>query len=202
MPINKNPKGLGKSVLFFPGSFKPPHVGHLQMVKHAIKKKIQEIWILISNKPRYLSESKNSGFISAEQSKEIWKIYLRALKKELGSLPKINLHICEETSPVITLGKIVPKEVRQGKTVYVMKSVKNIGNKRFNWVEKRFPGEVKIEIVNTYKELGSNVEMSSRHLRYCLEHNDWKCIDKYLPDILSKKQIEKVHSILESSIKK
>ncbi len=58
MPINKNPKGLGKSVLFFPGSFKPPHAGHLQMVKHAVKKKIQEIWILISNKPRYLSDSK------------------------------------------------------------------------------------------------------------------------------------------------
>ena len=205
MPINKNPKGKGKSILFFPGSFKPPHEGHLQMVKHAIEKlHIQEIWILISKKPRSLEHSNSKYAISAEQSKEIWKIYIRALKKEVGRkyFPKINLHICEEASPVITLGKMVPKEVRHGKEVFVMKSVKNLNNKRFNWVEKRFPGEVHIEIVNTYKEFGTNLEMSSTHLRYCLFNKpiNWECIDKYIPKILSKSQIDKVHKILLESL--
>ncbi len=41
----------------FPGSFKPPHKGHLQMVKDAIRKdKLDKVVIIISKYPRYLDD--------------------------------------------------------------------------------------------------------------------------------------------------
>jgi len=42
-------------VAIFPGSFKPPHSGHLKVIETSMKKyKPDKFYIIISNKPRLL----------------------------------------------------------------------------------------------------------------------------------------------------
>ena len=49
-----------KTIAIFPGSFKPPHIGHFQVVKKLLENKnIIHIYIVISSKYRTIDNSIN-----------------------------------------------------------------------------------------------------------------------------------------------
>ena len=63
-----------KKIAFFPGSFKPPHEGHFDIVKKLLKNQ-DKIYIIISSKTRYYPnlEINNNKRISVnkERSEEV-----------------------------------------------------------------------------------------------------------------------------------
>ena len=70
-----------RKITIYIGSFKPPHKGHLYLVKKMLKMTLPEkktdspgyIYIFISKKER------NPCNITGEISKEIWKTYIETL---------------------------------------------------------------------------------------------------------------------------
>ena len=68
----------------FPGSFKPPHKGHVKVLIEIIKKQKDnnyKIIIIISKKSRKL-QNKEKKVITASQSLKIFKIYINELNKK------------------------------------------------------------------------------------------------------------------------
>jgi hypothetical protein len=73
---------------FYPGGFKPPHKGHFAAAKQlAAKPYINQVKVLIGHGLR--------GGITAEQSKAIWDLYLKAEPN-----PKISVEISPDNSPI------------------------------------------------------------------------------------------------------
>jgi len=61
----------GRTIAIVPGAFKPPHLGHLNMVEQ-YSNKVDEVVILVSSAlkgNRVIGEN----FISAQQSKQVWE---------------------------------------------------------------------------------------------------------------------------------
>ena len=71
-------------VAIFPGSFKPPHLGHLQMIEKMLlsKSPFEKIYILISKKPRPLQTSLYD--ISSLPNDDIY-LLLKPFQKKLSS---------------------------------------------------------------------------------------------------------------------
>ena len=62
-----------RGVALVPGKFKPPHAGHLEMVKHYARF-VDEVVVLISPLALKIGEGK---VIDADRSAQVWDIYLR-----------------------------------------------------------------------------------------------------------------------------
>jgi len=65
-----------RTVAVVPGAFKPPHRGHLEMVKH-YSNKADHVYVFISKLPRG-SADKGEAEVDFEQSKAIWNLYVEA----------------------------------------------------------------------------------------------------------------------------
>jgi len=65
-----------RTVAVVPGAFKPPHKGHLEMVKHYADK-ADEVYVFISKLPRG-NEKKGEATVDFEQSRAIWNLYVEA----------------------------------------------------------------------------------------------------------------------------
>ena len=97
---NKETKIKGIKVLFA-GAFKPPHKGHLEVIKNFIqlpfynKKdfKVEKIIVIMGNKPRY---SKDNQEFNLKQSFELFKLFI----KSAGLESIVELRITERDNPV------------------------------------------------------------------------------------------------------
>tara|TARA_R110002020_G_scaffold185624_4_gene383312 strand:- start:2909 stop:5284 length:2376 start_codon:yes stop_codon:yes gene_type:complete len=76
-PINEAFVNKGNSFMFVPGGFKPPHKGHLYLLKTAIKR-------LPGAKPFLVTGETPRDGITLEQAMQVWKLYLQ-------SEPNINI---------------------------------------------------------------------------------------------------------------
>ena len=76
----------------FPGAFKPPHKGHLDVVKH-LASKAKKVIILVSPKPR---QSKAGDVFDLDQALKIWNVYLNAA----GLSNKVSAIMSPDNSPV------------------------------------------------------------------------------------------------------
>ena len=86
-----------KTIALVAGAFKPPHEGHIQMVKKYATK-ADEVVVLISNplkKQRSIKVGGKERNITAKDSKKIWEILLR----DLG-LENVEVKISPKASPV------------------------------------------------------------------------------------------------------
>lgn len=120
---------MSKKITIYAGSFKPPHKGHLHLVKKMLKMTKDTnnpgmVYIFISKKER---EPCNK--ITGEISKEIWKEYISTLpEKDQG---RVKLILSKLTSPTQTAYGFVKRVVKKGDEVYLVKSAKNANNQRF-----------------------------------------------------------------------
>ena len=85
-----------KIVAIVPGSYKPPHKGHLDMIKQ-YSKRADEVYVLISDpkKPRTTSTGK---VITAKMSKKLFDLYLK--KAGLKNYHDISSHTFRKTLEV------------------------------------------------------------------------------------------------------
>ena len=92
-------------IVLFPGSFKPPHLGHLKIVETIMKKyKPDSLYIIISNKPRIIEEPFNkklSEFSPIELEKLAKKYKINPDKKSIDQAIKDN--IIPSISPNLSL---------------------------------------------------------------------------------------------------
>ena len=95
--------------LVFPGSFKPPHVGHFKIIEKYVKDKtIDKIFIFISQKPRliYPPFNKKTYQLSSNELKNTCKVFLKRkncnnTNKEI--VKKIDKAVNKNEIPGITL---------------------------------------------------------------------------------------------------
>lgn len=90
--VNKKTSGKPKKVAIIPGSFKPPHIGHLQLVEQ-YSKMADEVVVIISSPIRNNREIPGVGVISSEQSRKIWEVIG-------GELPNVKYVVSQQASPI------------------------------------------------------------------------------------------------------
>lgn len=125
-----------KKIAFFPGSFKPPHDGHFDIVKKLLKTQ-DKIYIIISSKTRYYPNNsinnhinnKNRISVNKNQSKECWEKWIKKLPKTQQD--KIVLSISNLPSPIMSATGMAERICAIGDKCSFVKSAKNASNKRF-----------------------------------------------------------------------
>ena len=76
VPVVQEGEDTERTVAVVPGAFKPPHKGHLEMVKH-YSAKADDVYVFISKLPRG-SADKGEAEVDFEQSKAIWNLYVES----------------------------------------------------------------------------------------------------------------------------
>jgi cytidyltransferase-like protein len=91
-----------RTVAVVPGAFKPPHRGHLNMVKHYAEM-ADKVVVMVSPLPRKTPSGKEVGF---QVSKAIWDVYLR----DVGLADKVEVIKSPVNSPVSATYQFVANE--------------------------------------------------------------------------------------------
>ena len=92
-----------RTLAIVPGAFKPPHLGHLSMVKQYASE-ADEVIVLISS-PLKASRGIGGNPITAQQSKEIWEMLLAD-----QGLSNVRVEISPEPSPIRATYEYVGEE--------------------------------------------------------------------------------------------
>mgnify|MGYP001187196781 CR=1 FL=1 len=127
------PTGQQKSVAVIGGAFKPPHLGHLQMVYHYLDL-ADTVNIYISNPQSAKSQrSIGNSVITAEMSLALWQILL-------GNVANVSVEISSAPSPItVAYDSVMPGTTPfpAGTTVYLGASVKGNDVQRFSGAVKK-----------------------------------------------------------------
>ena len=93
----------GRTIAIVPGAFKPPHLGHLSMVKQYADQ-ADEVIVLISS-PLKANRCIRGEPCTARQSMEIWEMLL-----DDAGLPNVRLEISPKPSPISATYEYVGEE--------------------------------------------------------------------------------------------
>ena len=93
----------GRTIAIVPGAFKPPHLGHLSMVKQYAGE-ADEVVVLISS-PLKASRGVNGKTISARDSQQIWEMLLAD-----QGLSNVRVEISPKPSPITATFEYVGEE--------------------------------------------------------------------------------------------
>ena len=203
--LNRNAQVItekdGKRIALFPGKFKPPHRGHFDYVNKIAKRPdVDEVIVLIS--PVDYPE------VSNEQSLRIWDEYL-----ENGE-SNITAKIADYRSPVQAVYEFVadPVSAREGDTVLLVKSSKDVGDRRFDraqsYAERHNPGVNVEDIEEDPVQSKDGVVYSARDMRKALANGDKETFLSYTPpsvdgDALWNSlvpQTERLNSLIDDTI--
>ena len=196
-----NIKDVNKRVALFPGKFKPPHRGHFDYVNQIAKRPdVDEVIILIS--PVDYPE------VSNQQSLKIWETYLQ------NGEPNITAKIADYRSPVQAVYEFVadPESAKEGDTVLLVKSSKDVGDTRFNraqqYADKHNSGVTVDDIVEDPVQSEGGIVYSARDMRKAINDGDRETFLSYVPpsadadalwNTLTKKE-ESLDSLIDDAI--
>jgi cytidyltransferase-like protein len=94
----------GRTIAIVPGAFKPPHLGHLDMVRQYAEQ-ADEVVVLISS-PIKSGRFVNGKPITAEQSEQIWKMLI----KDQGLSDVVDVKISKIPSPITATFKEIGED--------------------------------------------------------------------------------------------
>ena len=122
--INWDVKEDSETVLILPGSFKPPHIGHMQLLKHYMDKGVDQALILVTD-PRLEKSVRKIGdkSIDGNVATVLWKI----LAKDLIESGKVNVIVSPASNPVEVAVSMLVKgsnKIKPGTKVYLGASSK------------------------------------------------------------------------------
>jgi len=168
-----NENVTSESYMFFPGSFKPPHKGHMALVsKYAPK--VNNFVIVVSQKVR----DNGDTVVDSSLSREVWDKYL----EKAGLLDKVKF-VVSDVSPVMKTFDYINNEVPQGSKVYLLKSSKDKNDNRFKLKPKR--NDITIKELEV-KPIGN---LSSTDFRRAIDEQDLLEMEKFLPDFIKHKDL-------------
>ncbi len=121
----------GRTIAIVPGAFKPPHLGHLDMVRQYAKE-ADEVIVLISS-PLKASRGIGGNPITARQSMEIWEMLL-----DDAGLPNVKVQVSPMPSPVQATYEFIGEEgpLEDGTNVILGASQKGGDFKRWKGAAK------------------------------------------------------------------
>lgn len=175
----------------FPGSFKPPHKGHVKILIDLIKKqknKDFKIIIIISKKSRKLNNNKRK-VITAKQSLKIFKIYIKEINEKFRLKNNISVFVSKKTSPLIDIYDILRKLNKKSNKVFLIKSKKDKNNKRFQMFNR-----IKTIKILPMKEIK---DIHSTNFRKYINKKNLIMINKYLSNKLKEINRKKILEILK-----
>ena len=172
--INEQEKlSSGKSIAIVPGAFKPPHLGHLGMVK-TYSSMADEVVVLISSpKSQKSQRTVNGKPITAEKSKQIWDMMISE-----HNIPNVSVKISDSPSPVRATLEYVGKDgpLEPGTVIILGASKKGGDHKRWSYAAKYIKPGVKLidpEVSAVVPELrGDGVPFSATDARNALSNNE------------------------------
>lgn len=180
----KENKQNGETIAVVPGAFKPPHKGHLAMIK-AYTKLADKVIIMLSPLARDLPNGKPVTF---EISKKIWDIYLDAE----GLANSVVVMNSPFSSPVRAAFEFIqnkenkPEFAQAGQTIILGTSTKGGDESRFANDVSKYAAKGVTVVVKPLKSLG---EISATDMRKVISEGDREKLEKFLPDSVNKKKI-------------
>ena len=177
-------------VALFAGSFKPPHYGHLSVVRHLSRMDVDRVVVLISDPKK----NKRSD-ITPQAAKEVFEMYA-TVDEKIGS--EVDFEVSPTPSPISAVYDFIADAGPEDKIVIATseKDSKRYNQERMNkWSKENGNGAtVTVGIIPAVKvinpETGEDMDMSARHMRVVLE--------KY-PNI-SEKEKEKVFGYMHPNM--
>ena len=185
--------------VLFAGSFKPPHRGHLEVIKNFIQLPnlsrknftVEKIIVIIGDRPRTSSIGEE---FNLNQSMELFKLYL----KSAGLEDLVELRITKRNNPVKDVYDFIANEnneedkAQPGDVILLGASAKDKGyySNLAKFVKDKpwqvlFGSEYEIPEFTSISS-SSNFVMSSTDFRNAISKNNLKAIDTYLPkEVLS-----------------
>ena len=125
-----------KTIAIFPGSFRPPHLGHFFTAKE-LSKKADEVYILISNPKKNQRKTSRGSVITTEQSKKIWDLYIKK-----AGLKNVKVLISPVASPLIATYKLIKELRKKGEYNYILASGKKGDDiKRWDKAKENYDNE-------------------------------------------------------------
>jgi len=164
-------KGATETVAIVPGAFKPPHRGHLDMIKH-YSDNADRVIVMVSPKER---EMPNGEGITQEDSISLWKLYID--KTGLGNVEVVP---SPSPSPVRSAYEYVGEEAEPGEMVVLGTSTKGGDQSRFARNVQQYAKEG-VRVLDPMKYAFDPVgeELSATDFRNALSQGQE--INKFLP---------------------
>jgi len=147
---------------------------------------------------KLLEEDATSGnipAITANDSYQIWKIYLQLLPEKLRKLVKV--YISPFDSPVMFALTVISKKVKKGDTLILVKSQKNKENRRFEMFDKFANNGVKL----VYQNIPKFDELDSSIARKLIVENKRTQFYKFLPSNLKAADKKKIWNLVRDQKK-
>ena len=121
--------GFSKTIAIVPGAFKPPHNGHLAMVRE-YSNMADEVIVLISKPTKSGRSLPNGREITADDSLKIWNLYT-------DDLPNVSVQISDHASPVNAAYEYIGEKgpINIGDNVILGASMKDDDWKRWTGAE-------------------------------------------------------------------
>lgn len=169
-------KRITKTIGYFPGAFKPPHIGHYNAVKHA-SKVCDQVVIVLSEAPR--------DQITGEMALQVWQAYIIEFSN-------VKIELLKGSPVSYVYDKIEEINNSEQASSY---SIKLFGDKndydRWKNIEKYSENIGKITYINTPRVV------SARELRDALSSGNDGFVSQYLPSHVDK---DFILGILKSNV--
>jgi hypothetical protein len=170
----------GHRIAIVPGAFKPPHRGHLEMVKHYTRIS-DEVVIMISPLARRGPSGREIGY---DASKAVWQIYLR----DAGLENKVRIIKSPVNSPVLATYEFVenkynsPELAQPGDIIIPGCSTKGGDESRFRSNFEKYAREgVKIADAISCAYSAPDDAISAKDFRKALENEDILELEYFIP---------------------
>jgi hypothetical protein len=173
-------KGATETVAIIPGAFKPPHRGHLDMVRHYADN-ADRVIVMVSPKPRQTPSGRD---ISQEASIAMWNLYLDKV-----GLKNVQVIKSPHPSPVRSAYEYVEKTAEPGEMVMLGTSTKGGDQSRFNKNVQQYAKEG-VRVLDSMKYAFDPVgeELSATDFRAALESGELATA-KFLPNGVSPEDV-------------
>ena len=159
-----------ETVAIVPGAFKPPHRGHMDMVKH-YSDNSDRVIVMVSPKPRQTPSGKD---ITQDDSIDIWNYYFNVLK-----LDNVEAIPSPHPSPVRSAYEYVEKTAEPGEMVILGTSTKGGDQSRFAKNVQQYAKEG-VQVLDPMKFAFDPVgeELSATDFRAALDSGE---VSKFVP---------------------
>ena len=120
----------GKSIAIVPGSFKPPHAGHLAMIQHYADKN-DEVLVLISRPLKKQRTLADGTVITAGDAKKLWDILV-------SGMANVDVQVSNQASPMTATFEYIGDEgpLNPGDVITLGASKKGGDYKRWSTAQK------------------------------------------------------------------
>lgn len=183
-----------ETIALVPGSFKPPHAGHWDMIEKYAKKADRVVVIISQPSSKSIRKTKSGKIITPEMAKEIFEIF-----KKRSSLKNVSIELSKSPSPVGAAYDMITE--LEGNNIILGASKKDKDWKRWSyaapWAAKK-ELDVNIEdpetsAVEPLKSGSTNISAST--IRDNID--DLEIIKPMLPKKLKDSDIEAIMTILK-----